>query len=307
MDKFSEVLMAAVDRVKNAVVKIDTFRMQKGKILPAGSGSGFIISSDGLIFTNAHVIEKADRFNVVMLDGSTEQAVLIGADKDSDLAVLRIYSSGYSFASLGNSNELKLGQLAIAIGNQYGYQHSVSIGVISALGRTLRSTSGRLIDNVIQTDAALNPGNSGGPMLDGEGNVIGVNTAVLRGAQGLSFAIRINMAREIAGNLIKDGKVIRGYLGILLQDIPLHQRVVNYYRLETSRGLLVTGIEPNSPAHHSELLSGDIILQANDQDLAHPEDLFKMLNKQSIGKELRLTILRNTSIRQLKIIPSGRI
>ena len=206
MDAYSNIVTSAVENIKNAVVKIDTLKKQKDKFVNAGSGSGFIFSSDGFIFTNSHVIQQADKILVNLIDGTTEEAVLVGNDPDTDLAVIRIYSTGYSIAKLGSSAELKIGQLVIAIGNPLGYQHTVTAGVVSALGRTLRSTSGRLIDNIIQTDAALNPGNSGGPMVDYQGEVIGVNTATIMGAQGLCFSISIDTAKTIGGLLIKNGR-----------------------------------------------------------------------------------------------------
>ncbi|HET7180205.1 MAG TPA: trypsin-like peptidase domain-containing protein, partial [Chryseosolibacter sp.] len=195
-----------MDQVKNAVVKIDVYKQVNSKFRAAGSGSGFIFSSDGLIFTNSHVVHGADRIMVSLLNENEIEATLVGEDPDTDLAILKIYTDGYSVAKLGDAMQLQIGQFVVAIGNPYGYQHTVTAGVVSALGRTLRTQSGRLVDNVIQSDAALNPGNSGGPMINTDAEVIGVNTAMINGAQGLSFSVDINTAKEVAVQLLKDGK-----------------------------------------------------------------------------------------------------
>jgi S1-C subfamily serine protease len=306
MDSFSEIITSAVSQIKNAVVKIDVSKSRDGRYFPSGSGSGFILSSDGYIFTNCHVVNKADRITVTLLNGDIEQATLIGKDPDTDLALLKIYASGYSFARLGSSSDLKIGQLVIAIGNPFGYQHSVTTGVVSALGRTLRTENGRLVDNVIQTDAALNPGNSGGPMIIASGDVVGVNTAILSGAQGLSFAIDIDTAKEAVVDLIKDGRVIKAYLGILHQEILLNPRIINYYGLEAKKGLLITSIEKDSPAYYSELLPGDIIIQFNNQDISNSVDLFKMLKRETIGKQVLLTVIRYTTKKEIEVLPIER-
>ena len=220
MDPFSKLIIDAVDKTKNAVVKIDVFRKAKdGKLRPSGSGSGFIFSSDGMVFTNCHVVDGADKIMVSLLNENEIEGFLIGKDPDTDLAILKIYTEGYSVAKLGNAEDLKIGQFVIAIGNPYGYQHTVTTGVVSATGRTLRTQSGRLVDNVIQSDAALNPGNSGGPMINTDGEVIGVNTAIIQGAQGLSFSVDINTAKEIARQLIQSGKIFKAYIGVMLQEV----------------------------------------------------------------------------------------
>lgn len=213
MDNFSQMIIDAVAQVKNAVVKIDVYKTAQGKLRPSGSGSGFVFSSDGLIFTNNHVVNGAEKIMVSLLNENEIEATLIGKDPDTDLAILKIYSDGYSVSRLGNAEDLQIGQLVIAIGNPLGYQHTVTMGVVSALGRTLRSQNGMLVDNVIQSDAALNPGNSGGPMITTDGEVVGVNTAIIQGANGLSFSVNINMAKEVASQLIKNGKVFKAYLG----------------------------------------------------------------------------------------------
>jgi S1-C subfamily serine protease len=302
MDSFSELVINAVEKTKNAVVKIDTFKNQDKKLRPSGSGSGFIISSDGYIFSNSHVVTGADKLKVTLLDGREEEGFLIGTDQDTDFAVIKIYSTGYDVAKLGNSDYLKIGQLVIAIGNPFGYQHTVSAGVVSALGRTLKTPSGRFVENVIQSDVPLNPGNSGGPMITSDGEVIGVNTAILMGAQNLSFSLDINTAKSIAGDLIKDGKVIKAYLGIQYQEISLHPRIVNFYRLETTKGLLVTSIEKDSPAYASNLLSGDIIIQFNNEDITSSSGLFKRLNKDVIGKESKIALIRHTTKKEVTVV-----
>ena len=306
LDSFSSLVVKAVDQVKNAVVKIDVTKNIRGKERNAGSGSGFIFSSDGYILTNSHVVHGAQGIKVTLLDGSVEQAYLVGGDRDTDLALLKIYSTGYSVSRLGDSSGLQIGQLVIAIGNPYGYQHTVSTGVVSALGRTLRTDTGRTIDNVIQTDIALNPGNSGGPMILSNGEVVGVNTAVLRGAQGLSFTVDINTAKEVAGDLIKDGAVSRSYLGIMHQEVNINPRIVNYYRLEHDRGLFVSDVDPNAPSGRSGLLKGDIIIQFNGNDTMDSSSLFKMLKKDTIGRSCELKVIRGTQIKTLNVVPARR-
>jgi S1-C subfamily serine protease len=307
MDSYSEIVVNAVEAVKNAVVKIDVFKKQSNKWMPAGSGSGFIISSDGYIFTNSHVVRGADRIKVTLLDGREEEAHFSGDDPDTDFAVIKIYASGFSTSRLGDSDELKIGQLVIAIGNPYGYQHTVSAGVVSALGRTLQTPNGRFVENVIQTDVSLNPGNSGGPMIIAGGEVVGVNTAMIAGAQGLSFSLDINTAKAIAGDLIKDGKVIKGYLGVQYQEINLHPRIINYYGLEVTKGLLVTSIQPNSPAFSSGLLNGDIIIQLDNEDISSSSSLFKKLNAERIGKKCILTVIRRTAKKDVEIYPREKV
>lgn len=240
MDAFSTMIIAAVEKAKNAVVKIDVFKTINGKLKAAGAGSGFIFSSDGLVFTNSHVVDGAEKIMVSLLNENEIEATLIGNDPDTDIAVLKIYAEGYSVAKLGDTNKLQIGQFVVAIGNPLGYQHTVTTGVVSALGRTLQTQSGRMVDNVIQSDAALNPGNSGGPMINTDGEVVGVNTAVIQGAQGLSFSVDINTAKEIARQLIQYGKVFKAYLGLQLQDVPLNEKVRQYYQLPNRKGVFIT-------------------------------------------------------------------
>ena len=303
MDTFSTMIIDAVDKTKNAVVKIDVFKTEKGKLRPAGSGSGFIFSSDGLIFTNCHVVDGAEKIMVSLLNENEIEATLIGKDPDTDIAVLKIYTQGYSVAKLGDASQLQIGQFVIAIGNPYGYQHTVTTGVVSALGRTLQTQSGRMVDNVIQSDAALNPGNSGGPMINTDGEVIGVNTAVIQGAQGLSFSVDINTAKEIARQLIKDGKVFKAYLGLQLQDVPVNEKVRQHHKIQNRHGIFITRIESESPASRSQLMEGDIIISFNNKPVANSNELFKALTSKSILGMTDISVIRHTSLLNFIIVP----
>ncbi|MEJ7645298.1 MAG: trypsin-like peptidase domain-containing protein [Chryseolinea sp.] len=303
MDAFSTMIIEAVDKTKNAVVKIDVYKTIKGKLRPAGSGSGFIFSSDGLIFTNCHVVDGAEKIMVGLLNENEIEATLIGKDPDTDIAILKIYSQGYSVAKLGDASQLQIGQFIIAIGNPYGYQHTVTTGVVSALGRTLQTQSGRLVDNVIQSDAALNPGNSGGPMITTEGEVIGVNTAIIQGAQGLSFSVDINTAKEIARQLIKDGKVFKAYIGLMLQEININPKIRSHYNLSNKRGLFVTKIESDSPASRSQLQEGDIIISFNGKPVNSTHELFKALTSHNILAMVDISVVRHTELLNFSISP----
>jgi S1-C subfamily serine protease len=307
MDAFSTMIIEAVAKTKNAVVKIDVYKKDKsGKLKPAGSGSGFIFSTDGLLFTNSHVIAGADKIMVSLLNENEIEAVLLGHDPDTDLAILKIYAEGYSVARLGDSSALQIGQFVIAIGNPYGYQHTVTTGVVSALGRTLQTQSGRVVDNVIQSDAALNPGNSGGPMINTEGEVIGVNTAILQGAQGLSFSVDINTAKEIANQLIRDGKVFKAYMGIQIQEVDINPKVKAHYNLANKKGLFITKIETNSPASLSQLQEGDILVNFNGRQLNNSQDLFKELTKKDILRLLDITVVRHSELLNFSIAPTEK-
>ncbi len=306
MDAFSKMVIEAVDNIKNAVVKIDVYKTVSGKLRPAGSGSGFIFSSDGLIFTNSHVVHGAEKIMVSLLNENEIEGVLIGEDPDTDLAILKIYTSGYSVAKLGDASDLQIGQFVIAIGNPYGYQHTVTAGVVSALGRTLRTQSGRLVDNVIQSDAALNPGNSGGPMINTDAEVVGVNTAMISGAQGLSFSVAINTAKEIASQLIKDGKVFKAYLGVSLQEVPINPKILRHYHLTNQKGLFVIGIEPGSPATRSQLLDGDIIVSFNGKAINTMHELFKELTRKEILTAVNISVIRHTELLHFTVFPAAK-
>lgn len=304
MDALSQIIIGAVEKVKNAVVKIDVFKKDKsGKPLRAGSGSGFIFSTDGFVFTNSHVIEGAEKIMVGLLNENEIEATLIGKDPDTDLAILKIYSEGYSVAKLGDSDKLQIGQYVIAIGNPYGYQHTVTTGVVSALGRTLRTQSGQLVDNVIQSDAALNPGNSGGPMINTDGEVIGVNTAMIQGAQGLSFSVDINTAKEIGNKLVKDGKVFKAFLGLMLQEVDISPKVKQHYNLPNRKGLFITKIEEDTPASRSQLREGDIITNFNGKIMNSSHELFKELTKKEILTMVDISVVRHAEFLHFGIFP----
>jgi S1-C subfamily serine protease len=308
MDMFSEIIVTAVDKVKNAVVKVDKYSHARGKENISGSGSGFVFSSDGLILTNSHVIDNSNRLNVTLLDGDEFNAEVTGIDKDTDIAIIKIFGSGYSPAKLGSSSDLKIGQLVIAIGNPMGYQHSVSVGVLSGVGRTMRTPDGHLIDDILQSDAAMNPGNSGGPMIDTNGEVIGINTAIIPYAQGLSFSIGIDTAKEIARYLISEGKVIKAYLGIMVNEIEINPRIRNFYRLNAKKGIMIIGLEKSSPASLTNLREGDIIIEFNGKDLSSSGELTRhLMGGNLINKPIKMKIIRQTKVMELNIVPVKRM
>jgi S1-C subfamily serine protease len=306
MDTFSQMIIDAVALVKNAVVKIDVYKKDKGKLARAGSGSGFVFSSDGLIFTNCHVVNKADKIMVSLLNENEIEATLIGQDPDTDLAVLKIFTDGYSVSKLGDASQLQIGQFVIAIGNPLGYQHTVTTGVVSALGRTLRSQNGMLVDNVIQSDAALNPGNSGGPLISTDGEVVGVNTAIIQGANGLSFSVDINTAKEVASQLIQSGKVFKAYLGFQLQEVPINNKIKRHYHLPNEKALFVVGIEKDSPASRSQIKEGDLIVSFNNKSVNTLNQLFKELTKKEILSMIDVSIVRHTELLTVNIFPTQR-
>ena len=265
LDTYSRAVTAAVERVSPSVVNVEVLhtggRARSGEPRERrGGGSGFVFTPDGLILTNSHVVHDATRIEVTLADGRRAPAHTVGDDPATDLAVIRIDASGLQAVPLGDSQQLRPGQMAIAIGNPYGFQSTVTAGVISALGRSLRSYSGRLIEDVIQTDAALNPGNSGGPLVDARGQVIGVNTATILPAQGICFAIGINTAKFVASRLLRDGRIRRSYIGVSAQTVPIHRRVVRFYSLKRETGVVVVGTEDGSPARTAGLREGDVIV-----------------------------------------------
>lgn len=302
LDAYSEAVIAASERVSPSVVKIEV--RQQGD--SGGSGSGFVFTHDGFILTNSHVVHGAQKIEVILTDGDRYEADRVGDDPDTDLAVLRITAPHSAPAVLGDSQSIKVGQLVIAIGNPYGFQATVTSGVVSAVGRSLRSQSGRLIDNVIQTDAALNPGNSGGPLVTPNGEVIGVNTAIILPAQGICFAIAINTAKFVAGRLIKDGKIKRGYVGVAGQNAPLHRVLIRGHHLSISSGVFVAGVEKSSPAERAGLHDGDMIIGWNDQPVADVDALHRALADHHSGIRASVTVLRGTERLTLKIEPSVR-
>jgi S1-C subfamily serine protease len=305
LDEYSRAVVNAVERVAPSVVNIEV--QQRSKNQPsgiAGNGSGFVITPDGFILTNSHVVHGTTRIVVNLSSGRDYPAQLIGDDPETDLAVIRIDASQLVHVRLADSETLRVGQLAIAIGNPFGFQASVTAGVISALGRSMYSQSGRLIDNIIQTDAALNPGNSGGPLVNSAGEVIGVNTAMIRPAQGICFAIASNTARLVAGWLIRDGKIRRSYIGVAGQNVPLHRRVVRFYNLPLETGVLVVSVEKKSPAERAGLRPGDLIVAFDGQPIRSVHDLHKVLVGEQIGVSANLTVIRHTEKLELPILPA---
>lgn len=285
LDSYSRTISSVVNKVGATVVNIRTHKRagrdgQHGQE-SGGSGSGFIIAPDGFILTNSHVVHGADKLEVTLADGQMFSAALVGEDPESDLAVIRINApQQLPHAHLADSKAIRVGQIAVAIGSPFGFQQTVTAGVVSALGRSMRSQSGRLIDNVIQTDAALNPGNSGGPLVNSNGEVIGVNTAVILPAQGICFAIASNTAEFVAAWLIKDGRIRRSWIGVIAQNAPIHRRVVRFHRLAAEYGVLVTGTEPGSPAARAGLREGDVIVAFAGETVASIDELHRHLRCQ---------------------------
>jgi S1-C subfamily serine protease len=311
LDVYSKTVVGAAEKISPSVVNIDVTKKvevqdRRGRSYPwerTGSGSGFIFTPDGFILTNSHVVHHARKLIVTLTDGNQYEGELIGDDPETDLAVIRISAPGLKPVELGNSNNLKVGQLVIAVGNPYGFQCTVTSGVVSALGRTLRANSGRLIDNVIQTDAALNPGNSGGPLVNSSGKVIGVNTAAILPAQGICFAIGINTTKFIAAQLIKDGKVTRSFIGIAGQNVPIHRRIVRYYQLPIETTIMIMSIEENSAAEKAGLMKGDLLIDFNGHYIKGIDDLHKQLTGEMVGIKVPVTVIRHTEILKLDITP----
>jgi S1-C subfamily serine protease len=305
LDAYSRAVTRAAERVSPSVVHITARHAGRDGREGRGSGSGFVFTTSGYILTNSHVVHGARRLEATLGDGGRLPADLIGDDPETDLAVVRVQAGGGALTPvvLGDSQAVRVGQLAIAIGHPYGFQCTVTAGVISALGRSLRAQSGRLIDDVLQTDAALNPGNSGGPLVNSRGEVIGVNTAMILPAQGLCFAIAVNTAKFVAGRLIKDGRVRRSKIGISVQTVALPRRLVQQHALGVEGGVLVVGVEPGGPADRTGLQEGDVVIGFEDRPIAGIDDLHRLLTEERVGVWTRLTVLRGSEKLTLDIIP----
>jgi S1-C subfamily serine protease len=300
LDAYSSAVIRAVETVGPAVVKIEAER---------GGGSGVLFTPDGLILTNSHVVDRSARLSAALPDGRLMAADLVGQDADTDLAVVRVDASSgppLPWAAFGDSRAVRVGQIAIAIGNPYGFQHSVTAGVVSALGRSLRGRSGRLMDDIVQTDAALNPGNSGGPLVTTRGEVIGINTATILPAQGLCFAIASNTARFVAARLIRDGRIRRSYIGVAGQTVPIPRAVARANHLAVSSGVFVVSVEAQSPAGTAGLRDGDVVLAFAGEPVTGIDDLHRLLTEDRIGVPAALTILRSALRRQLTLVPTEK-
>jgi S1-C subfamily serine protease len=310
LDAYSQAVVRAAETISPSVAFIEI-----SKALPQargaaerrrearGSGSGFVFTPDGFILTNSHVVHGADKIGVTLSDGRRFEATIVGDDPSTDLAVIRISAGRLPAAPLGDSEKIRVGQLAIAIGNPYGFQYSVTAGVVSALGRSLRSESGRLIDNVLQTDAALNPGNSGGPLVNSFGEVMGVNTAVILPAQGICFAVAINTAKFVAGQLIMHGRMRRAFLGVAGQNVAIPRFIARAQQLQAETGVLVIGVEKQSPAERAGIVDGDVIFTLDDMAVQGVDDLHRLLTDTRIGAGCRIALLRRAEKHELQIVP----
>jgi S1-C subfamily serine protease len=308
LDAFSNAVVAAAERLSPSVVNIEVkhrLATRRGARREAtGSGSGFLFTPDGFVLTNSHVVHDTSQIVVTLVDGRSAQADLIGDDPHTDLAVLRIGADNLTPAPLGSSRGIRVGQLVIAIGNPYGFQHTVTAGVVSALGRSLRAQSGRLMHDVIQTDAALNPGNSGGPLVTARGEVIGVNTAVIMAAQGICFATGIDTAKWVVSELMRFGRVRRGYIGVAGQNIELPRRFVRFHELGSAHAVRVMNVEQGSPAEQGEVREGDVIVGFAGQPVAGVDDLHRLLDAERVGVRQPLMVLRRGERLDLGVVPA---
>jgi S1-C subfamily serine protease len=301
-DAYSRAVIGAVERVGPAVVHLQL----EGDAGPAGSGSGVVFTPDGYLLTNSHVVNAGGggkRIVATFQDGRSSTASVVGDDPDTDLAVLRLHGEAPASARLGDSRRLKVGQLVIAIGNPFGFQCTVTAGVVSALGRSLRARSGRLIDSVIQTDAALNPGNSGGPLVTSDGTVVGINTAIIAAAQGICFSISANTVEFVASRLIRDGRVRRCYVGIAGQNVPLPRRVVRFHELARESGVCVQSTAPDGAAREAGILSGDVIVAVDGKPVGDVDDMHRLMTEERVGIAVPVTLLRGVQKRVLTIVP----
>lgn len=308
LDAYSRAVVGAAERLSPAVVNIEIRREVKSRRggqphTVGGSGSGFVFTPDGFVLTNSHVIHGASQVIVTLVDGRSLHADLIGEDAHTDLAVLRIGGDNLGVAPLGTSRSIRVGQLVIAIGNPYGFQHTVTTGVVSALGRSLRAQSGRLMHDVIQTDAALNPGNSGGPLVTSRGEVIGVNTAIIAAAQGICFATGIDTAKWVVSELLRFGKVRRGYIGVAGQNVELPRRMMRFHGLTTGNAVRVSTVEEGSPAQRAGVREGDVIVAFADQPVAGVDDLHRLLSAERVGQAQALVLLRRAEKLTVQLVP----
>lgn len=310
LDAYSRAVTTTVEKVSPSVVNVEVHQSgpegSRRRGQPSerrGGGSGFVFTPDGLILTNSHVVHGATRIEATLADGRRLPATLIGDDPATDIAVIRADAPNLATATLGDSQLLRVGQLVIAIGNPYGFQSTVTAGVVSALGRSLRSYSGRLIEDVVQTDASLNPGNSGGPLVTSDGRVVGVNTATILGTQGLCFAIGINTAKFVASRLLQHGRIRRSYIGVSAQTVPLHRRLVRFYDLPKDSGVVVLSVEPASPAKLAGIREGDVVIALEGQPVAGVDDLHRLLTDVRVGVRSTVTVLRYTEKIELSVVP----
>jgi len=303
LDAYSNAVSSAVERTSPAVAHIRVTHHRNRRAGREGAGSGFIVTPDGYMVTNSHVAGGADGIEVTLPDGRVAAADPVGDDPDSDLAVVKIAAPGLVHASFADSGRLKVGQIAIAIGSPYGFQHSVTAGIVSALGRSMRSRTGRLLDSIIQTDAALNPGNSGGPLVNASGGVIGVNTAMVLSAQGICFAIASNTVERVVVALIREGRVRRAYLGLGGQDTPIARRVVRHFALEHESAVRVNTVERDSPAAAAGIRVGDLIVSFGGERVTGVDDLHRMLTGGRIGDGVEVAVLRGSQQLVLRVTP----
>jgi len=305
LDAYSRTVIEVVDSVSPAVVRLDMKPSEQAR--QGGSGSGVIVSPDGLVLTNSHVVGGTSRLRVTTADGQSLTAVVVGDDPDTDLALLRVNESvTLPFAPLGDSRHLRRGQLVIAIGNPLGFESTVTAGVVSALGRSLRARTGRLIDDLIQTDAALNPGNSGGPLVSSRGEVVGINTAIIMGAQGICFAIAANTAKFVLGELVRHGRVRRAYIGISAAKTALPRRLRHEAGVLQESAVVVAGVEPTSPADRAGLVAGDMLLSLDGQAVTGADDLIRILTGEKIGHKVEIELLRERKRQQVSLEPQER-
>jgi len=304
LDAYSRAVTWVVEAVGPAIVSVSTGQGRAGADFEAvGAGSGFVITPDGYIVTNSHVVAQSGEIQAAFVDGRKLDALVVGSDPPTDLAVIRVSGAGFPYAELGDSSALRVGQLVIAVGNPFGFQSTVSTGVISALGRALRSQDGRLIENIVQHTAPLNPGNSGGPLVDSRGRVIGINTAIIAMAQGIGFAIPSATARTVIPQLLAKGRVERSYLGVIGYRRTLDRRVVRFHKLNKDFGVEVVSLDRGGPSQRAGVLPGDILVSIDGVDVTSPDDLFRFLAGWPVGRPLRLQALRRTEKLEFEVVP----